>query len=113
MTLIERLKELEAKATPGPWNWDKCGKGFLLLVEYDGKGIPWVLDGIVEDREWGDASITGKRADMDLIAEMRNALPKLLAVVEAAKLSYETQPTSSWEIDYERLGNSLNALNQP
>jgi hypothetical protein len=71
---IERLKELEAKATPGPWLLATSNGGFI--VEFDGN---YVLDAFVSDVLAQDK----QRANAKLIAEMRNALPKLLAVVEA------------------------------
>ena len=76
MNALERLKELEAKATPGPWESVDfgvhservaiAGRGFLVNDEVD--------------------SVYCHQSDADLIAEMRNALPKLLAVVEAADI---------------------------
>lgn len=66
MSTIERLKELEAKATPGPWHADVPDQ---RIVSEKGK----VVDYAFHD------------ADLELIAEMRNNIAKLLAVVEAFK----------------------------
>lgn len=63
---IERLRELEEAATPAPWIVEHAcvnGPVYRIAGEYE-PVIP---------------------QDAKLIAEMRNALPKLLAVVEAAK----------------------------
>jgi hypothetical protein len=62
MSTLDRLKELEAKATPGPWP----------KIEYS------LLDPLTS-------------ADREFIYAMRNALPKLLAVVEAAKNARKSQ----------------------
>lgn len=63
---IERLKELEAKATIGPWRNDFNGD-----IWHGGKPRDWV--GRCSD------------ANAALIASARNALPALIAVAEAAK----------------------------
>lgn len=83
--LIERLKELEAAATPGPWSTefrsvnleDNCQDIEKLKAEM------WLGGYVVGPEEPGRGVFTA--VDTAFIAEMRNALPKLLAVVEAAK----------------------------
>ena len=77
---IERLRQLEAAATPGEWR--------PFRAEY-WNGAQYVYQG-AGPRQWGEPGTAN--ADADLIAEMRNALPQLLdrlerleAVVEAAK----------------------------
>lgn len=81
-SVIERLRRLEKEATKGPWhsgmacapdehpeNWDKYS-----AIEQDSTGA--ILDGFecVAD------------SDAALIVAMRNALPALLAVAEAASV---------------------------
>lgn len=82
--MIERLKELEAKATPGPWkvdlgNWeierDHAERHVVL-------GITWQERQDQENQTYWN--MAHPYADMELIAELRNALPKLLAAMEAA-----------------------------
>lgn len=93
MNILERLKELEAKATPGPW---KAGFG-------DGRGvihgpsiehpvcrhsdIDFEVIGENENGEYGYVHDIRppfrRRVDAELCAEMRNALPKLLEFVDA------------------------------
>lgn len=69
MKTIERLKQLLAKATPGPWYRSQNIVGSYHATS----GI--VYGQICSDATW---------EDVDLIADTRNALPALLAVVEAA-----------------------------
>lgn len=64
MTKLERLRELLEKASGGTWyarHYEVCGKE---CTDYD-------------------VGECGTREDAALIAEMRNALPDLLRVVEA------------------------------
>lgn len=76
MNIITRLKELEAAATPGPWSWEYEGdQGSNIIETREGYAV------ITRDAGYYGPNIpTG-----DLIIEMRNALPKLLAMVEAAQ----------------------------
>jgi len=62
---LDELKALDAAATPGPWHSASWGVG----------------DGGVDVVFYPDID----SADAALIAAARNALPKLLAVAEAAK----------------------------
>ena len=65
----------EAKHTPGPWEWDQTRPYSSTLDAYGGligKDSQEVL-------EAGDCCISGKHADMHLIA----AAPDLLAACEA------------------------------
>ena len=91
MTDTERLKELEAKATPGPWEAPEHLPTWIY-GEQDGKTIH-----VADIRGWG--CMTGKgsgalgwseeradekqRANAALIVEVRNALPALLDRLEA------------------------------
>ena len=89
MTPLERLKELNEKATPGPW----------LSQEHEGidDGCRcmscWHLDGGDVDSLHGNDPLTRKckhcsemilsKEDADVIAATRNLLPELLALWEA------------------------------
>lgn len=66
--LLERLDKLEKAAVPGPWEADKSG------IVFDDDGIS-----ICTCKDRGDGNPNAR-----LIAELRNAYPKLRAVVEAA-----------------------------
>lgn len=70
---IKRLRELEAMATPGPWEArDSAIKGGLVDPEYPKRGR---------------AIVAQYSYDSEFIAAMRNALPALLDAAErAAKL---------------------------
>jgi hypothetical protein len=74
MNLIERLRKLEAKATPGPW-YHQWSHGAVGISKTKNRAITPYVDR-VEDAEF--------------IAEMRNALPKLLDVVKIAQLLRDT-----------------------
>ena len=98
MTPLERLKELNEKATHGPW----------LSQEHEGidDGCRcmscWHLDGGDVDSLNGNNSLTRKckhcsemilnKEDADVIAATRNLLPELIALWEAVN-----EWTGSWE----------------
>ena len=77
---IKSIRELEAAATPGPWDWEYgvsqrtawgvVDRGNRYVLRFEG---PQEI-GIVPDPE----------PDMDVLLAARNALPALLAVAEAA-----------------------------
>ena len=75
MTPIEKLRALEAQATPGPWMFDNA-EGHLPDIYTDHGG------------KWNVATTNALRddhvADARLIAATRTLLPELMAVVEAA-----------------------------
>ena len=74
---IERAKELDAKATPGPWHEQ---------YRSDGK----VLDGVVCDNgeeliygvEYVGTHFAGSDEDIQLVAHYRNLVPRLIAQME-------------------------------
>jgi hypothetical protein len=68
--MLERLKELEAKATPAPWV-SRVGQAGICNKYLDES----IIDG--EERDGM------KPENVRLIIEMRNVLPKLLAFVTA------------------------------
>ena len=94
---IEDLRKLEAKATPGPWAFgpygdeNKYGVG-VVMDENDEPivGLDETDDGIVVESV---APEVDGYANAALIAAMRNALPALLRVVEAAARAREVR---SW-----------------
>lgn len=76
MRIVDRLRELEAKATPGPWRTEALSIGTRVRFSDS-------------ERRWSDDSVCAIESDMQyadaaLIAATRNALGKLLAVAEAA-----------------------------
>ncbi len=94
--LIEKLSELEKKATKGPWktiapdhaseNWFVSripGKESVSLVE---QGIPfYICHELRKD--------THSRTNAELIAASRNALPKLLSIIKVYKEALEFYAT--------------------
>jgi hypothetical protein len=84
-TVLARLGRLEREATKGPWY--KVGP---LTEEEAGRagGEPATIE-----HAWTDDDVAGtvdvldcpSEDDLELISEARNALPALLAVVEAAR----------------------------
>lgn len=105
---IAKLKELHAKATPGPWSRDLAGEGVILgkpnetpesrwgrmeyrcgtAICYERTGIARVskahaynpyLDTTGEAKK---AVTDAYNADADLIVAMRNALPALIEMAE-------------------------------
>jgi len=76
MKLIDRLKELDAKATPGPWQSVEYGVHSRKKA-IAGRGFGPLIDNHVCD------TVICDQSDAELIAASRNALPKLLAFVEA------------------------------
>jgi hypothetical protein len=78
MTTIERLRELLEKATPGPWeSTDKDGL-------YANIREPTI------EAESGRVADMYDLCDAALIVAMRNTLPALLEVAEAAKAYSES-----------------------
>src|SRR5690242_6172722 len=96
---LAKLKKLEAEASEGPWEADdvNCEDGYgsyRAWTIYNQQGKP-ILDTansevqeIHDDRGEGPDGSEGSRwdetgrKDVNFIAEMRNATPKLLAEVE-------------------------------
>lgn len=68
--LIKRLRELESKATPGPW------EGWDIGVEIGDTGI--------HEIETNNPMVGDNSADTHFIAESRNALPQLLEFCDEA-----------------------------
>lgn len=80
MSTLERLKELEAKATPGPWKQ----KGYRNLSVVDYKVL--AISTNHPNGDWENIFVNAVCIpDFELIVEMRNALPKLLALVDVVE----------------------------
>lgn len=79
---IERLRELEAKATPGPWYWNErkvSDDGYVYIPQGSYLGDTLVC--------LGD-SYEGYQADLDLLSELRNHCKTLLTIAEAGEVLY-------------------------
>lgn len=78
--LVQRLRELEVKATPGPWEGsgrDDCGYGWL--------------HGLSGSRHLMHGQYREQPHDARFIAALRNALPLLLDELTRLKSSLEEQ----------------------
>jgi hypothetical protein len=83
--MIEHIKKLLADATPPPWHCE--GRGSLRM---DGSRDYWEVHGPHDGERWAKVCSTCPPAhrnpqNLKLIAAAVNALPALLAVVEAAR----------------------------
>lgn len=78
--LIEKLIQLEKEATPAPWR-----EGTLNVWELRQTGPELTVASTEEMHRIGRMSRDQAQADCALIAEMRNSLPKFLALYDAAK----------------------------
>lgn len=96
--LLERLDELEKAATPGPW-------GYLYLrsdTDEDKREAdigPIERKGAFDEVIRRDSGVYGPDGPTaDLIIEMRNALPKLLCVIKAARKLLESQRSTRFSL---------------
>jgi len=108
MSTVEMLRELEAKATPGPW------RGVMRMVEIEDEARPDIctcntafFDQWRNDTKW-DRPDTEAIANAALIAAMRNAMPALLRVADAAKARFEVWTPET----YQELKEALEALEE-
>lgn len=90
MTIVDRLRALLAKATPGPWTVSDDEPGDVVLY---GPDENWManIGNWARQHEEIDAKAAARQAcefrdaaDAQLMAAMRDALPALLDVAEAA-----------------------------
>lgn len=70
MTLVE-LKAIMAKASPGPWKWEKCRPNGIIFKAND----EVIADGVADEID-----ITGN--DATAIVAAVNAVPVLVRVIE-------------------------------
>ena len=76
MNIIERLKELMAAATPGPW---------IVGGSYTVRTMRSALDWIARMRDRHHKHDDEDKANALLIVAMHNALPDMIEVAEAAR----------------------------
>lgn len=95
-----RLRDLAAKATPGPWEAGVDDLTCMANVHHDQEQRFWVAD-------TGPARVEPTAmADSELIAAMRNALPALLDALDEAE-----RERDEWERAAMKLAASSNAAN--
>jgi hypothetical protein len=85
---LERLKELQAAATPGPWDRD----GLYNVLRIAKKSLDWELVNPTEDTSMPDED------DAEFIVVLYEALPALIEVAEAAwkALFVESKQMQDW-----------------
>ena len=130
---LEKLKKLEAKATPAPWEADdfNCLDGYgeyraFHVLSPKGKALLDTSNSEIQivhdDRGEGPDGPEGSRwdetgrQDTAFIAEMRNATPKLLATIDELRdaltdaYRFISQPRTMWNDKAEYDTRNYNAL---
>ena len=102
MNTVEMLRELEASATPGPWFCEGFDRYNQPVVRNDSLELLSCWHHSVESIE--REAIENCR----LVAAMRNALPALLRVADAAKARFEVWTPET----YQELKEALGALEE-
>lgn len=91
--LVERLREFDGAATPGPWDWS-------WKMEIDGPNYSTVMETGVSCMAYcygGSPTLDMSDEDRRVAVEARNALPRLLDVVDAAgRVVAEHQYVDPW-----------------
>ncbi len=106
MNAIERLRELEAQATKPPWR-DRTSALMRQWSKADGREYRYVAFSGKADEDYTTSPLNAE--DARLIAAMRNALPALLDVAEAARSAVGVcsfwddgmRPRVAWPVDHE------------
>jgi hypothetical protein len=110
MTFLTELRELEAKATEGPWNVDTHTDE---SVDDIGRGSDWSITGANGDWICAEGAATAAQYNVKLILYLRNHAKEIIALVEAAEEVIEWSEVSGAEDDFiVRLGSALAALNK-
>ena len=122
MSFLQRLRDLDARATPGPWEWRSNSDGYPTELEALGVGVlrPGIAvspgDGGLSAYITNDSgSAETDHPDFALIVTLRNHAARLAAVVEAGKaLVDETNARypnrDEWPKQYLDLRAALTAL---
>lgn len=78
---VDKIKERESKATPGPW-WIGLGSGFHLCTGvFAGDGF-WIADCLTDKMLDKQYAVEDHRPNMRFIAEARTDIPRLLEAGE-------------------------------
>lgn len=81
---LGELRRLHEAATPGPWETSRIGDEPYMRLETKDQGLQ--ISAFL-------GAITAQEGNMALIAAMRNALPALLSIAEAAEAWLERGST--------------------
>ena len=105
---VAELRELLAKATPGPWRQCGAARGGCqcCMVWTQDSGSAYVAQAISNDPEAPSPDLETAKANAALIAESRNALPRLLAAVEE-NAHYRGAIRSAFDAAGIRVGDDL------
>lgn len=113
---ILELERLDLEATPGPWwslrdgnQYVRCRHGTQELVgasRLEGVERPWNPYGTTSTLANDPDVVRFKDEDADLVAAMRRALPRLLAVARAAERVLVHGPSSETPAAYARAAAS-------
>lgn len=108
---LAELRELEAKATPGPWK-------AVASIPEEGFNCWWLMAGRLDlGTIEGPQSNEAKAASVELIATARNALPALLAAAEreaalAARVAVLTRAMELAAVRLEILTSRMRACHE-
>lgn len=108
MTTIAKLRELLERATPGPW--ESLTPPQHEATSRHGAAVRKGIDGIA-DVVRVDHLGSSTEANAALIAAAVNALPRLLAVAEAAEEMFKERYREEWDV--QPLLAALAALEEP
>lgn len=110
MNSIKRLRELEAAATPGPWdirtpNRDTGGDATYKVFPPGGDEWSYFMC------DEGYYNTAPRKPDAEFMAAMRNSLPKLIAIAEIAEMIITHEDYGGLRAGYRaRLEQALAAL---
>lgn len=100
--LVARLRELDEKATKGPWKVRRSSVGAFLQAPRAKPEHPYDIEVLGEDETLYET----RDADMDALCALRNALPEIAALVEAAEMAAFNE-CGEWPEDYAKARAAL------
>jgi hypothetical protein len=119
MKFTDTLKELEAKATDGPWRKSKgnigngiegyCGKKSPIYEGDDGYRMVGTYQSCKATEKYSEEA-ENQKANGDLIIYLRNHAKEIIKLVEAAQAVHVTSGCSI--ADLTALSNALESLNK-
>lgn len=106
MQILEHLKKLEAKATPGKWKFvPNSENSFEWRIENE-EGDWLICEDEIAGVNWDE-----EKANARLCVAMKNTLPLLIELAETAKLLVEGLNTyDPRKIDFDELERNVNEL---
>lgn len=104
---LERLKELEKRATAGPWYHDiQIANGRVVAIHIVRHEVPKDAHDVVL---MVNPMCDNRMDDLNLILAMRPALPALIEIAEAAKELLNPYPSNGFGGQYAMADNVLDA----